>query len=227
MSDAYFSNHNYISNSVLKDLRKLLYGGFEMEQDKLQKIFDFGSLIDAHLTEKASILKFEALVDESEHEKALLMVKAGENDPTLKLLIAACKTQHEIYRKAFKFEWEGWQLQLPVRIKLDFLKKFVLAGDLKSTATQTQKGFLEAIDFFDYDQQAALYMDVAEVDKFMFVGISKKPNKKGKFEVFKHAVERGDAMYLSGKKKYSFLMYKYYFLIHHLNFEPCESSLGF
>lgn len=214
----YYAQTQFVSNSTLKDLNKMLYGGFEIAN--LQKIYNMGSLIDAHLTEKSEVAKYEQLVDESDRKKAVLMKQAGEADPALKLLLSTCQTQHEVYRNAFKFTWEGWQLELPVRIKIDFRRKGVLIGDLKSTAEMNPDKFKDAIYFFDYDQQAALYLDAENTcDKFLFTGISKTANRKGKHAVMKYAVQRGDDMYLSGKRKYSFLMYKYYWLVHRLNFK--------
>jgi hypothetical protein len=215
MATTYFEQTGFVSNSTLKDLGRSLSVD-ESFNPNLQKIFDFGSLIDAYTTDKTEVEKYEQLFDEDEKQKAKLMSQACESDTVFAMLLSTCKTQHEIYRNSFEFTHDGYTLTLPVRIKLDFFKRPVLAGDLKTTASETMKAFYEALYFFDYDQQSALYMDVARVDRFMFVGVGKK-KKHGKHPIFKYAVQRGDEMYESGKKKYSYLMFKYYFLIHNLN----------
>lgn len=65
---------------------------------------------------------------------------------------------------------------------------------------------------FDYDQQHAWYMDIAQTkgykaDKDVLIGIS-----KANFKVFKVYINRQSDLYLSGVNKYNFLAFRWVLL---------------
>lgn len=221
--DNYYDITSHVSNSKLTELKMWLNGlSFG---DNMQPIFDFGNLIDGMLTEKEK-LNFVYKTMKSEHgrivqftdeewQRALNMRRDGLSNPILKMLVDNFDSQSVIMLDEFKIEGVEFNIVLPVRCKFDFLKQeWKMGADLKSTACTTQTAFLASLYHLDYDRQAAWYMDLASLDKFTFVGICKTPNKKGKHDIFVHALERGDEMYLSGKAKYQHLAIQYYFLIH-------------
>lgn len=211
----YFEQTQFVSNSDLTNLKKL----FNLEEERdLSKAYNFGSLVDAMITEEQAVGRFASLHDAEELKRAEMMKKAGLADSTLKLFMETSKLQHEVYRNAFPIHYQGQEITLPMRCKFDFLNKGLKTGaDLKTTACTSQKAFVDAIFQFDYDRQAALYMDLMGLERFMFIGLGKKPGRGGKHPVFKYAVIRGDETHQKGKRKYCFLAFNYYFLIYNLN----------
>jgi len=221
--DNYYDITSHISNSTLTSFDMLMNG--RSFGDNMQPIFDFGNLIDGMLTEKEKLnfitheMKSEngrvVQFSESDWQKACNMKKDGLKNEMLKMMVEHFDTQSIIMIDRFPISGMGYDIVLPVRCKFDFLKQdWKMGGDLKSTACTTIKAFIMSLFHLNYDRQAAWYMDLANLDKFVFVGISKIPNKKGIHEVFTHAIMRGDEMYESGKQKYQYLATNYYFLIH-------------
>ena len=84
-----------------------------------------------------------------------------------------------------------------------YLPKFGIGKDDKTTAARSQAQFESSIDRFNYDRQAYWYMEIAELDRFVFIGASK--TRIG--EVFIKIIKRGDPLWLSGKEKASALAY--------------------
>lgn len=220
----YFSNTKYISNSNLTDLKKALF--IISDISGLQKAYDFGSLFDAmttepdKLNEKTRTLKDgekELTFTEEDYATAKLMKCALDADPGLSAIFNRALKQHEVYRERFRVEWEGEELVIPARIKFDGFIRFILGIDLKTTAATSQREFENSILTLDYDRQGAWYMDVGQVDRFLIIGVSKRANRFGKYQIFKYAIQRGDHAYCRGKAKYSFLAWKYYHYIYSLN----------
>lgn len=222
---SYFDQVDFISNSDLKALKKKM----RMEEDRdLTHIFNFGSLVDNMTTADGNVdYEAQTMLDDTQghvqfdgeaFDKARLMSEAAKADPALQLFLNDGQLQHEIYRRRFPVAWEGIEIEIPARGKLDFRKKKLRAGaDLKTTACTSQSQFVQSIEFFDYDQQGAWYMDLDDLDRFMIIGVGKKRKKhERQHPIFKYAMQRGDEAYLRGKRKYQFLALHYYFLIHQI-----------
>lgn len=194
-----------VSNSELLDLRRAYYS---VPDQDLEQVYNFGSLVDAMLTEvwRCDSL-FRTLKDDdglieytvAEWMLAAAMAAVCERDPVIQAFIQGGKSQH-IFIKRLSFSYDGDEYSIKGRCKFDSIKKAIKTGaDYKTTACTTRKACLAAIGYFNYDQQAAWYMDLAGTDRHWLIFISKKTK-----EVFKFAIERGDAMYEQGKRKYSF-----------------------
>lgn len=217
-----------VSNSDLKALERMFYGR-EDNRAELQDIFDFGSLVDALVTEPWRVLR---LTDSLGVEYCKLVIETGgvvvyspelyqqakklsqnlKNDRVVKMMLDTMKGQWVIARE-MTFVHEEEEYKIKGRCKFDgFSSKFKFGCDYKTTACVTLKGFREAIDFFDWDQQAAWYMDLAEIDQHWIVGVSKKTG-----QVFKHTIKRGDDIYNRGKLKYSRWAYRWIMLIENFN----------
>lgn len=201
-----------VSNSVLSELEK-----YWMPQTfiiDLEAAFRFGSLLDAMITEPMTVDYFKLKVagiqyEKAEFEKAEAMKKAFFADPFCKSLAAQCEMQMVTIKPDFPIDYNGFKFSLDMRCKWDFFAPRIdLSGDLKSTASTTQKQFEQCIFHYNYDRQAALYMDLENKSNFIFIGIS----KVAPFKIFKVPVKRGDAIYNSGKAKYQELAFKYWYL---------------
>lgn len=194
-----------VSNSNLIDLRRAFYAE---EYRDLSEVYKFGNLVDAMLTESHRVDSVQLrLEDDGEwieftpHEFLLaqsLTVKA-EQDPIIRAFIHGGESQR-VFTNILQFIHDGDEYIIPARCKFDTIKQAIKTGaDYKTTACTTLKAFIASIEFFNYDQQAAWYMDIAGTDRHWIIGISKKTK-----EIFKFAIQRGDAIYERGRKKYSF-----------------------
>jgi hypothetical protein len=201
-----------VSNSDLSWLKK-----YWMMQDEIidvEKAYRFGTLIDCMITEPFKINYFNrtcAGIPYTKEEFTLAeeMKKAFWRDEFCATLAKHSEFQKVTIRNGFLIEHEGIQFRMNVRCKWDLyaMPKLKMSGDIKSTTATTQKQFEEAVRYFDYDRQRAIYMDMENVNYDMLIGIS-KINKK----IFKVPVKRGSDLYNSGKEKYQALAFKYWYL---------------
>lgn len=212
--DSYY-NRNEVSNSDLTELKNLLYPRLQFG-DK-EKIFAFGSLVDAIITEPDRVNYYQLTVDDvkyteddfalaREMHKSLLM--EARKDEFLDYVLKNSDTQKFMVKER-EFDYAGFKYHLPTRCKWDwFLSSVGFGGDLKTTFAVSQAQFDEAVDFFDWDRSRAWYMDIAGSNKDFIYAISKKNCK-----VFKKFIERGDQVYRRGLDKYNELAFKYYLFV--------------
>lgn len=208
--DPYYSRPE-VSNSDLGALEK--YWQPQSFIIDLEAAFRFGSLLDAMITEPDQVDHFKLQVggtqfEKDEFEKATAMKKVFFADAFCKMLAAQCEMQKVSIKPNFNITYQQFRFQLNMRAKWDFFApKIDLSGDLKTTASTTQKQFEECIYHYNYDRQAALYMDLEGKSNFIFIGIS-----KANFKIFKVPVKRGGEIYNSGKAKYQELAFRYWYL---------------
>lgn len=215
MKDPYY-NRSEVSNSDLTELKNLLYP--RTQYGDKEKAFKFGSLLDAMITEPDKVRYDKLMVDDVQYSRedwdlAEAMKKSlhmeARKDPFLKHVLDMSETQKFSIRKDQKFDYCGFEYTLDTRCKWDWwLPHMGFGGDLKSTASETQKQFDEAFDFFDWDRSRAWYMDIESSNKDFIYAISKKNCK-----VFKKFITRGDTSYQRGKEKYDELAFKWWQLI--------------
>jgi hypothetical protein len=208
--DPYY-DRSEVSNSTLTELEK-----YWMPQTyiiDLEAAFRFGSLLDAMITEDHLVDYFKLSVSgvqfsKEEFDKARAMKKVFFADPFCKSLAAQCEMQKVTIKPHFEITYEAFTFWLAMRAKWDFFApKIDLSGDLKTTASTSQKQFEESIFHYSYHRQAALYMDLENKSNFMFIGISKV-----NFKIFKVPVKRGGLIYNSGRAKYQELAFRYWYL---------------
>jgi hypothetical protein len=211
-TDPYYSRPE-VSNSMLTSLKHQLYGRPAIDTTEA---FRFGKLVDALLTEPAKIDFNRRRIDgehydASDFERAGKLVDAFKNHPTGASLLKYAEMQRVTIREQQPLEYNGFKFELPMRCKWDFFAAETLGitADLKTTPCKTEAEFRETIEFFDYDRQAALYMDLEKIDRFLLIGVSKTNHR-----VFIVPVGRGSALYESGREKYSELAFHYYTMIH-------------
>lgn len=210
IQDPYYSRPE-VSNSDLGALEK--YWLPQQLVLDLEAAFRFGSLLDAMITEPDQVNYFNYTVggiqfSKEEFAKAVDMKKVFFADPFCKSLAAQCEMQKVSVKPDFKIDCKGFSFRIAVRAKWDFFApKIDLSGDLKTTSCTSQKQFEESIFHYNYDRQAAFYMDIENKSNFIFIGISKVNMK-----IFKVPVKRGDKIFTSGQDKYRELAFKYWYL---------------
>lgn len=207
--DPYYSRSE-VSNSELGWLDKYFQPQVFID---LQNAFRFGSLVDAMITEPAAVDYFKRTVaglqiSKDEFEKAIQIKNTFFADPFCKMLAAQCEMQKVSVKNDWVINYEGFEFKMDVRCKWDFFRADIdLCADLKTTASTTQKQFEQSILHYNYDRQAAFYMDIENKSNFIFIGISKVNQK-----IFKVPVKRGSELYNSGKAKYQESAFRYYYL---------------
>lgn len=209
--DPYFSRPE-VSNSDLSSLKKLLYGGSDIDPTHA---YAFGTLIDNMITESHKVDYFNRTVQGQDYtysaddfERATNMKKAFNKDPFCVAMNKAAEFQAISVKHGFDIEYNGFNFKLDVRCKWDLLvRSWNIGGDIKSTAATSQSQFEAACEHFDYFRSRAWYMDIEGTDKDMLIGISKK-----NFKVFKIPINRGDKLYNKGKKEYQDLAFRYWAL---------------
>jgi hypothetical protein len=198
-----------VSNSDLSWLKQQLY---PRDMVDLTDAYRFGSLIDAMITEPARVDYFARTLDSDkfnadDFQKAERMKKSFFDDNFCKMISMSMDGQKVmVARRAF--DYQGFDFEMDCRCKWDIWRDDLgWGGDIKSTAATTQSQFEDAAKFFDYDRQRAWYMDIAEADKDVLIGISKV-----NFKVFKLFINRDSAFYRSGREKYLELAMKWHLL---------------
>ena len=216
----YYKDNRYVSNSALSRIERALIGAPDIKGGFLQ----FGSLVDALITEP-ELVDFDnkTITDsagdvfaftQADWAKAEQMRQAAYQHPFLKLMVQSMEFQCEKYIDNFLVDSSIASFYLPVKCKYDGVNWAAKFGmDLKTTSCTNMESFKKSIELFSYDRQAAWYMDLGGLNRFVFAGISKIKNKLGEHEIFIHAVERGDAMYKAGLAKYQRLALLYDMLI--------------
>lgn len=210
-SDPYF-NRSEVSNSDLTALKK--YWMPESMAIDYEKAYRFGTLIDAMITEPDKLDYYQFSISgsdysytEDEFKKAKLMKRAFDAHPLCKSMLQQSSMQH-VMARSMNIEYGSFSFQLNVRCKWDLWMNISnWGGDIKSTVATTQKQFEEACRYFDYDRQRAWYMDIAESDKDVLIGISKV-----NYKIFTIPIKRGDSFYTSGKNKYRELAFRHWCL---------------
>jgi hypothetical protein len=210
-----------VSNSDLGMLQK-----YWLPEDRiidLERAYAQGTLIDAMLTEPNRVNYFKLTVQgesypytKDDFARAEKMKIAAQRDPFIAQIIKIAEFQKISYNPAFEIEYDGLKFMLPMKCKWDaWVKSFDMSGDFKSTTCTTQQQAEAALEYFNYDRQAALYMDLGNKSQFMLMFISKV-----NFQVFKVAIKKGDALYKSGKAKYQKLAFEWWSLFHDIELQP-------
>jgi hypothetical protein len=201
-----------VSNSDLTSLKK--YFQPERQVYDIEQAYRFGSLVDAIVTESHRVNFLMREVDgekynQKEFETAVKMKDVFLRDDFCRHVLKNASTQHVAIKNDFEIQFCGHRFTMPVRCKFDFYggDNSLIDGDLKSTACLSESSFVQSVDYFDYDRQAAWYMDIERRSRFVFLAISKK-----NFKIFKFAIKRGDPIYERGRAKYQELAFRYWYM---------------
>lgn len=206
------------SNSDLSILAKY-WEPFQLSYD-IAEAYKFGTLVDCMLTAAHLVdyFRFTCAGEQytpQDFELAEKMKRAFLRDEFCRMILENSDLQRITVDPLFLITYLGFSFTIPLRMKADFdaQDKLGIMADLKSTKAKTEKEFLKMIEAFNYDRQAAVYMDLRKVDRFMLIGVSKFPP----YQVFKVAIKRGGDLYLSGRDKYETLAYQHHNLFSFLN----------
>ncbi|UYZ58043.1 PD-(D/E)XK nuclease-like domain-containing protein [Hymenobacter latericus] len=74
--------------------------------------------------------------------------------------------------------------------------------DFKTTSCRSREQFLATVEQYDYDRQAALYLDALQADRFLIIGVQ----KKAPHEVWVFDTSADAGLLTQGRKKYTALL---------------------
>lgn len=198
-----------VSNS---DLSKLKLELFPREMPDPTEAYRFGNLIDAMITEPERVNYFkrtcyDMVFSEVDFKKAEQMKAAFWRDDLCQQLMQGVESQKVMVEKRL-LHYRGVDFELGVRCKWDGWRNDLGYGfDIKSTSATTQAQFEAAVKHFDYPRQRAWYMDIANSNYDILIGISKV-----NYKIFKVFIRRGDSLYREGYEDYINLAFRYWLL---------------
>lgn len=204
--DPYYSRIE-VSNSDLSWLQNQL---IPRNMPDPTNAYRMGSLLDAMITEPNRVNFITRRLDGDEYtieefDKAEKMKRAFLTDDLCLKLLEMSEPQKVMTRR-LNLNFQGIDFSLTMRCKWDFWFHSLGHGaDLKSTTATSQRQFEDAVKYFEYDRQRAVYMTIADAEKDILVGISKV-----NFKVFKVFLNRNSDLYQAG-------MYKFLKLGYHWN----------
>lgn len=159
------------------------------------KAYQLGSRVDSILTEENCVLC------EDVEDNFLATKMASSFSKNYDHLLQVCEKQKVVIGQ-IKCQPFGLDIVFNTRCKFDLYHKAFGGIDLKTTTANSQKQFIDVVEFFDYDRQAAFYMDTAKINDFTIIGIS----KKAPYSTFSYRIIRDSPSYEAGKRKYQDLM---------------------
>jgi PDDEXK-like domain of unknown function (DUF3799) len=181
--------------------------------------YRFGNLIDAMITGAHRVNHYMRTIDNEtfvleDWEKALRMRDAFMGDAECANLYKLASGQNVMRKEAMNITYRGFDFSVPARCKWDlWMPPLKWGADIKSTTATTQKQFEDACRHFKYTRQRAWYMDIADSERDLLIGISKV-----NFKVFKIRIKRGDDFYTTGKEQYQ--QWAFYWWAYFNNFIP-------
>ena len=210
----YYQNPNYISNSGMGDWLKTYRGTTETPEQTVAKFknYDKGNLFDFAITEPHRLDNSnKSMIKEVGGETVYFDDKTWASNDKMKtaflnspaaVFLKYANTQHEYY-KTIHFENKGIAISQKVKCKFDLLIKRMKKGaDIKTTAAGSHAQFKKSIWLFEYQRQAAFYMDIADLEEFYFFGVSKT-----KHEVYYEKVTRDSNFYKVGEQQYKEILF--------------------
>lgn len=179
-----------ISNSDLSDFHNHLFG---IDRPKPVSAFDFGTLTHT-LTLQPSVTP--VIPEDINYALARTLATAFRADSTSRHILRFAKKEQVV-------TWEDATTNLPCKAMLDIYNPHRRTiYDLKTTSEKSFDGFLRSAEKYDYDRQAAFYLDAVGAKRFGFLIVQKvKP-----FHIWNVEYAAGSEFIELGRKKYSALL---------------------
>jgi hypothetical protein len=183
---------DHVSNSSLGAFKRFLNG--EPEFQCKQETLDEGSLMHLAAFEKEKYI----IHPNHPHPRIDNMIVELEKNMIYRFMRfhAEAKIEHEYY---FRCKFTGAMVKAKVDLRL-----FNSLADLKGTSCTTQDSFKASVTAYDYNRQAALYMDGTGCKTFTFFGLSKKHPHK----TFTRSFNSTDKEIQAGREEYIYLINK-------------------
>jgi hypothetical protein len=187
VSDTQYRQLPRIANSDLSEFRDHLFG---LKSFKPEKAFAFGSTLHELILEP----KKQTQIPDDMDADLLHFLREKVLDNRF------CSWLRQFARKESVCLFTNPATGLPCKSKLDLVYKKSLVVDLKTTSQRTYTAFVKSCNTYDYDRQAAYYLDGVGGKRFVFVGIQKIPP----YDLFIY--EPGREFIAEGRNKYECLL---------------------
>ncbi len=195
-----------ISNSDLSWLKQQLSG---KDAYNPTDAYRFGNLIDLMITEPERVSPdfCQNYPVPTEIITAQKMYSAFMSDKFCREMREQSIGQKVMIARQYMIGYDGVEFALPARCKWDLWSDALgCGGDIKSTSATTQAQFEAAVKHFDYDRQRAWYMNIANSNEDVIIGIS----KKAPHNIFKVFIKRNSQIFNDGVAKYTDLAYRWW-----------------
>lgn len=191
-SETYFKIE-YFSNSSLSAFKALLNGAepFKAKEETLE----FGKLFHLAAFEPE---KYKAKGFTEHTPKIDQMVKSLHANLSFQVLVRNPEVKFE-HEKYFRCKYTG----VMCKLKTDAITPGNI-GDAKSTTCKEYEGFIQTIIQYDYNRQAAFYMDGTGRDQFTFWGVQ----KSYPYKTFTKMYRKNDPEIQAGREEYIYLIEK-------------------
>ncbi|GGD45886.1 hypothetical protein GCM10011514_07340 [Emticicia aquatilis] len=200
LGDGGYRQYPAISNSDLTEFRDFIFG-----IKRFKPVNAFGSAFHEVLLEPKAPHIFPESVDKD--QILHLSNKVRENK--------FCKWALQFSRKEQGFLFDDVQTNLPCKAKIDMVLSQNLIVDFKTTSQRSEAAFLKSCLEYEYDRQAAFYLDAVstsrrslseaegrKIMKFIFVGVQ----KKAPYDLYIFDTSKDAAFIEQGRKKYKALL---------------------
>ncbi len=156
----------------------------------IQKAYDFGKVVHSLVLEPKEAIVYPESVDILQAKNAASAVRQNHYANWL------CKWS----KREQSFLWTEPQTGLPCKSLIDGIIKGSFLFDFKTTSAKTEKQFRANCLNFNYNRQAAFYLDATKGKRFVIIGVQKVEP----FKVFR--VDFAESEIADGRKKYLQLM---------------------
>jgi hypothetical protein len=160
LSETQYRQLPRIANSDLSEFRDHLFG---LKSFKPEKAFAFGSMLHELILEPK---KQTQIPDDMDADLLYILREKVIKD-------RFCSWLRQFARKESVCLFTNPTTSLPCKSKLDLVYKNRLVVDLKTTSQRNYTSFVKSCNTYDYDRQAAYYLDGVGGKRFVFVGIQK------------------------------------------------------
>ncbi|OIN61219.1 PD-(D/E)XK nuclease-like domain-containing protein [Arsenicibacter rosenii] len=178
-----------ISNSDLTEFKNHIFG---YNKKKPVAAFAFGTALHELILEPHKVSELPGNIDLALVQKLALNAK---NDKYLRWIVP-------FSRKEIIKLWEDPATGLALKSKLDIVHKGRIVVDIKSTSCKSLADFLKSSENYDYDRQAAFYLDAIGAKQFLFVAVQ----KVAPFHIWIVQYYEGGTFIAAGRKKYKTLL---------------------
>ena len=181
-----------ISNSDLTRFKNQLFG---KDEKRPEKAFAFGTAFHELVLEPKAIHSLPKEMDVALLQRLVSQVRQN----------AFCQWYLQFSQKENIVLFDDPDTGLGCKSKLDVVYKNRTIIDFKTTSARDYTSFLATCTAYDYDRQAAFYLDSIGGKRFVFVGVQKcKP-----FQLFFFEATTKPAFIQLGQKKYKALLRKW------------------
>ena len=178
-----------VSNSDLSRFEDALFGA---NRPAPVQAFAFGSALHELILEPHTIHQLPEGLDV---QTLQTMAQKVRQHPT-----AAWALQWSVKEKIVL--WECPVTGLPLKSKLDLVYRGSTVYDLKSTAATSQSEFERAAKRYQYDRQAAFYLDSVQAKRYVIIGIQ----KAAPHQIYTIQATAHDVFITKGRDRYTKLL---------------------